>query len=125
MEERLAGDATLLPVVGALAFAIAFVYAQVTVNDFVIARYTAEKKAVSIALLGNAADILPELLPKLVETDPRGMGKICPPMIMGNLLELLPLDQRGAAGNDDIFFLKVFFGTENARESDCEKQDQR
>ena len=27
----------------ALAFAMAFVYAQVTVNDFVIARYTADK----------------------------------------------------------------------------------
>jgi hypothetical protein len=27
----------------ALAFAMAFIYAQVTVNDFVIARYTADK----------------------------------------------------------------------------------
>ena len=34
--------ATGYPLLGALAFAIAFVYAQVTVNDFVIARYTAD-----------------------------------------------------------------------------------
>ena len=35
--------ATGYALLGALAFAIAFVYAQVTVNDFVIARYTADK----------------------------------------------------------------------------------
>jgi hypothetical protein len=34
--------ATGYALLGALAFAIAFVYAQVTVNDFVIARYTAD-----------------------------------------------------------------------------------
>ena len=30
-----------------------------------IARYTAEKKAISIALLGNAAEILPELVKRV------------------------------------------------------------
>jgi urocanate hydratase len=34
-----------------------------------IARYTAEKKAVSIALLGNAADLLPELVRRGVKPD--------------------------------------------------------
>ena len=34
-----------------------------------IARYTAEKKAISIALLGNAADILPELVRRGVKPD--------------------------------------------------------
>ncbi len=66
----------------------------------------------------------PELLTKFVETDSGGMGKIRPPVIVWNLLELLPLDQRGASGNDDIFFLKVPLGTEYARENECEKQDQ-
>ncbi len=34
--------ATGYALLGALAFAVAFIYAQVTVNDFVIARYTAD-----------------------------------------------------------------------------------
>ena len=66
-----------------------------------------------------------ELLPKFIKTDPGGMGKISPPVIVGNLLELLPLDQRRASGNDDILFLKVLLGTEDTRESEREKQDQR
>jgi len=42
-------------------------------------------------------------LPQFLKSYSRGMDEVCPPMIVGDTLELLPLDQRRTSGDDDVF----------------------
>lgn len=62
-------------------------------------------------------------LAQLLKADAGGMDEICPPVIVGNPLELLPFDERRAAGDDNIFRLISLLGAEgDAPQSQQEKK---